>query len=134
MDKSEDERWRRDGRIFSLGEPYQDCFPRFQFDGGQPKPIIRHVLKLLEPKDHSDPELVLLAAEHANDVVKGERRDQRDLGKFSARHGVGDRGTLLSGGQKQRVAIAPARHSRPTPDSWCSVVLMCNGRPQRVVD
>jgi hypothetical protein len=23
---------------------------------------------------------------------------------------------------------------RPTPDSWCSVVLSCNGRPQRIAD
>jgi hypothetical protein len=25
VDASEIDRWRRDGRVFSLGEPYQDC-------------------------------------------------------------------------------------------------------------
>ena len=93
VEMPEIERWRDEGRIFSLGEPYRDCYPRFQFDGGQPKPIIRQILKLLEPKDEwhaafwffgangwleigepylmvdSDPEQVLLAAQHANDVV-----------------------------------------------------------------
>jgi hypothetical protein len=93
IDAAEVERWRLAGRIFSLGEPYQDCFPTFQFDGGQPKPIIRYILKLLKPEDSwytafwfyganswlddgqpflmvdSDPEQVLLAAEHANDEI-----------------------------------------------------------------
>jgi hypothetical protein len=93
VDVSEVERWRNSGCIFALGEPYQNCFPRFQFDGGQPKPIIRYILKVLEPKDpwhaaywfygangwldggqpylmvEDDPEQVLLAAQHANDEV-----------------------------------------------------------------
>jgi hypothetical protein len=93
VDASEIDRWRRDGRVFSLGEPYQDCYPTFQFDGGQPKPIIRHILRRLQPRDSwhaafwfyganawldagqpflmidSDPEQVLLAAEHANDEI-----------------------------------------------------------------
>lgn len=93
VDASEVDRWRRDGRVFSLGEPYQDCYPTFQFDGGQPKPIIRHILRRLQPRDSwhaafwfyganawldagqpflmidSNPEQVLLAAEHANDEI-----------------------------------------------------------------
>jgi hypothetical protein len=44
--------WRRKRLIFGARYKGRDYFPAFQFNNGQPKPIIAEVLRLLQPADN----------------------------------------------------------------------------------
>jgi hypothetical protein len=86
-------RWLRERRIFAFIHRRHFWFPAFEFSGGEPKPVVRDILLLIQPVhgweamfwfvgtngwlesgapvDHMDrdPATVVLAASHANDVM-----------------------------------------------------------------
>lgn len=39
--------WKKEGRAFAVPYKGADRFPRFQFTDGQPRPVIRHILRAL---------------------------------------------------------------------------------------
>lgn len=45
-------RWKREGKIFALRKAGIDLYPSFQFRDGQPRPVIKRILTILE-KDYS---------------------------------------------------------------------------------
>jgi hypothetical protein len=52
-------RWRQAGRIFSVPVGGVDHYPKYQFEGGEPKEAVAQVLEHLSPKDpaaRTDPE------------------------------------------------------------------------------
>jgi hypothetical protein len=51
-------RWKRDGRIFALAVKGEDRYPAFQFQDGQPRPVIADVLAAL-PKHMSPWQIAL---------------------------------------------------------------------------
>jgi hypothetical protein len=85
--------WWRHERIFAFRHAGHYYFPAFQFSNGAPKPLVRRLLKLVQPdygwhamywfvganswlEDRSpvelldsEPEEVVQAAEHANDCI-----------------------------------------------------------------
>lgn len=85
--------WWRNERVFAFRFNGHYYFPTFQFSGGAPKPLVRRLLKLIEPEDgwqamfwfiganswldsrapiellETKPESVVLAAGHANDRI-----------------------------------------------------------------
>jgi hypothetical protein len=87
-------KWLRERRCFAYCHAGRYRFPTYQFDRGAPKPVIRRVIGLLYPLDgwvvmywfvsanawldagaspltmlDSDPQAVLVAASHANDLT-----------------------------------------------------------------
>jgi hypothetical protein len=43
-------RWATDGKIFSVSHGGKQCYPRFQFKHGQPRPIVARILHALGPE------------------------------------------------------------------------------------
>ena len=42
-------RWKREGRVFAVRHGGRDLYPAFQFQDGQPRPVIRRILDDMPP-------------------------------------------------------------------------------------